>query len=510
MSRSVAEQSAILSSHHAEALIRARRFGVPRSMIETAEARRRVGDWRGACRAAQVDVRLNLDALRHRYGSSLVGDLVTDLRSLAPDLLRWNLPRNLHGPGRLRSDLVVPLATYSREPGTDTLMLAAFTAKQALAAGERVLLVSLPLTLGGRAAVEPGPTAGEIGRLRLRQAGRYRLDQHSFSWDARTWPDLPVSDHRTDADPITRLQDQGRVEEAWAAAGIPLSVDSNQSLGAARGRQHTERWAHRVAAAPVNLTGLVAEARRLHPEADRVAFFPGSGWAIVLDGVSGSSVTARCVDAATAGGLPVLPLAAWSRPIDRDLVRLGFLAADQVHPLVSRAQLPPGTPAQTRSDSVLVRCGTTMHRLTLFENTWQAVDHHPDQLRRERSFARLGGPLCDCLREIELIMQDSGLAGDVDLYLQHGQIEPARTLVRSRLGAAAALSDIELPGGASATEVIADLKETALRYRLLLAGVQPWTSSVGFLPATSSHTRTSSTRRRRTRKGAGPANQVIT
>jgi hypothetical protein len=480
-------------------------------MIETAEARRRVGDWRGACRAAEVDVRLNLDTLRHRYGSSVVGDLVTDLRSLAPDLLRWNLPRNLHDAGRLRADLVVPLAMYSSEPGADTLMLAAFTAKQALAAGERVLLVSLQLTLGGRAAVKSDPMAGEIGRLRLRQAGRYRLDQHSFSWDARTAPDLPASDDRADADSITRLQDQGRAEEAWAAAGIPLSVEMNRPLGAARGRQHAERRRHRVAAAPVNLSGLVAEARRLHPGADRVAFFPGSGWAIVLDGVSGSSVTARCVDAATAGGLPVLPLAAWSRPIDQDLLRLGFLAPDQLHPLMSRALLPPGDlPAQARSDRVLVRCGTTMHRLALLENTWQAVDHHPDQLRRERSFARLGGPVCDCLREIEFIMKDAGLAADVDLYLQHGQIEPARTLVRSRLGTAAALSDIELPGGATATEVIAEAKDTALRYRLLLAGVQPWTSSAGFLPATSSHTRTSSTRRRRTRKGAGPTNQVIT
>jgi hypothetical protein len=39
---------------------RVREFAVPTSMIESATARRAVGDWAGACAAAHVDVDLDL------------------------------------------------------------------------------------------------------------------------------------------------------------------------------------------------------------------------------------------------------------------------------------------------------------------------------------------------------------------------------------------------------------------------------------------------------------------
>ena len=42
---------------------RVREFAVPPSMIESATARRAVGDWSGACAAARVDVDLNLRAV---------------------------------------------------------------------------------------------------------------------------------------------------------------------------------------------------------------------------------------------------------------------------------------------------------------------------------------------------------------------------------------------------------------------------------------------------------------
>src|SRR5437660_9045910 len=86
-----------------------REFAVPPSMIETATARRAVGDWAGACAAARVDTDLDLRAVRDRHGTELVTRLRADLRRLAPDLLRWHMPRI--GPdGRLRPGLTISLS----------------------------------------------------------------------------------------------------------------------------------------------------------------------------------------------------------------------------------------------------------------------------------------------------------------------------------------------------------------------------------------------------------------
>src|SRR5689334_2318273 len=72
---------------------RVREFAVPPSMIETATARRMVGDWAGACAAARIDVDLDLRAVARAHGRELAARVRADLRHLAPDLLRWHLPR---------------------------------------------------------------------------------------------------------------------------------------------------------------------------------------------------------------------------------------------------------------------------------------------------------------------------------------------------------------------------------------------------------------------------------
>ncbi|MCF2437094.1 hypothetical protein LV779_35755 [Streptomyces thinghirensis] len=69
-----------------------REFAVPPSMIDAATARRRAGDWAGACRGGHR--RRPQPAFR---GAHACHDLATrvraDLRHLAPDLLRWHMPR---------------------------------------------------------------------------------------------------------------------------------------------------------------------------------------------------------------------------------------------------------------------------------------------------------------------------------------------------------------------------------------------------------------------------------
>src|SRR3954467_11933309 len=73
--------------------LRVREFAVPPSMIETATARRATGDWAGACAAARVDADIDLRAVTRRRGPEFTQRLRTDLRHLAPDLLRWHFPR---------------------------------------------------------------------------------------------------------------------------------------------------------------------------------------------------------------------------------------------------------------------------------------------------------------------------------------------------------------------------------------------------------------------------------
>ncbi|GAB2782133.1 hypothetical protein GCM10027073_13440 [Streptomyces chlorus] len=73
--------------------LRVRKFAVPPSMIETATARRRVGDRVGACAAAGVDVDLDLRSLARAHGRALVAEVRSDLSHLVPGLLCRQLPR---------------------------------------------------------------------------------------------------------------------------------------------------------------------------------------------------------------------------------------------------------------------------------------------------------------------------------------------------------------------------------------------------------------------------------
>ena len=136
---------------------RVREFAVPPSMIETATARREAGDWAGACAAARVDVDFDVRAVAR----DIVPLLRDDLRHLAPDLLRWHMPR-VAPDGLLRPGLTVALARYP-----DGRHLVAGTPPAWAEAGQRISLT-----------------------LRPRSDPRYRLDLHRHLWDARRAADL--------------------------------------------------------------------------------------------------------------------------------------------------------------------------------------------------------------------------------------------------------------------------------------------------------------------------------
>ncbi|HEY4455846.1 MAG TPA: hypothetical protein VGN81_16150 [Pseudonocardiaceae bacterium] len=153
---------------------RVREFAVPTSMIESATARRAVGDWAGACAVSHVDLDLDLRALARTQGHLLARQVRADLRHLAPDLLRWHFPR-IPPDGLLRPGLTVSLARYDG----GAIHLVART-PPARAAGAQRIGIAL------QGAGQPHPDR------------RFRLDLHRHLWDAR------------------------RVGELWARSGTGL------------------------------------------------------------------------------------------------------------------------------------------------------------------------------------------------------------------------------------------------------------------------------------------------
>lgn len=119
--------------------LRVREFAVPPSMIETATARRGVGDWAGACAAAGIDIDLDMRSLANGHGQELAARVRADLRHLAPDLLRWHMPR-IAPDGLLRPGLTITLARYhaAGRDGPDPVHLVARTPPAWADAGQRI------------------------------------------------------------------------------------------------------------------------------------------------------------------------------------------------------------------------------------------------------------------------------------------------------------------------------------------------------------------------------------
>lgn len=149
---------------------RVREFAVPASMIETATARRLAGDWAGACAAAGFDVDLHLRTVARDHGRELASRVRSDLRALAPDLLRWHMPR-IAPDGLLRPGVTLTLARY--DTLGDPVHLVARTAPAWADAGQRISLALWSRSTTD-AAAHPHP----------RPNRRFRLDLHRHLWDA--------------------------------------------------------------------------------------------------------------------------------------------------------------------------------------------------------------------------------------------------------------------------------------------------------------------------------------
>ncbi|MGW4477575.1 hypothetical protein [Rhodococcus triatomae] len=396
--------------------LRVREFAVPPSMIETATDRRLAGDWSGACAAAGFDTDLDLRALTSEHGRDLAAQVLDDLHHLAPDLLRWHLPR-VAPDGLLRPGLTVTLARYGpaefRRPcgGAGSVHLVARTAPAWADAGQRVVL-----------ALWVGPGSAPHSHPHPRPNRRHRLDLHRHLWDARRSLELrtrcgtgqspppPAIDHAlADAAP------EGVALDRWAAEIDILLRADGQRDGPVRvrcGGRHD----------------LVVE---------RVASSVGPDSVRLVDDHPRGRITA----------LPVLPDAAtWVLP-DLELIRSGAITADRLHPLVAAAlepdrsvQAPPPTPVSDNRTH-LVDCRGHRHRIGPVDGALTALDHDPTEIRREELLFALGGTPIPCVQAIDEAHRSPDCLPGVRERLNHGDAAGALAVVEGLLGPDAVLRD---------------------------------------------------------------------
>ncbi|MFD8417960.1 hypothetical protein [Streptomyces sp. NPDC059668] len=432
--------------------LRVREFAVPPSMIETSTARRCAGDWAGACAAARIDVDLSPRSVARTHGRELAALVRADLRHLAPDLLRWHMPR-IAPDGLLRPGLTIALARYEEagRDGTSPVHLVARTAPAWADAGQRISLALRDGSwsdVGGRRHPHPHPDR------------RFRLDLHRHLWDARRTDELRI-----------------RSGAGQPPAGASPVVDTEALAEVPRShRCAVDRWA---AEAEIVLR---AEGR----PTDAVAVRIGSRHRVVLnpvtdrggDGPATWRITSPPAQADTSA-LPVLPDAAtWVLP-DLDLLRAGVIEVDRLHPLVASA-LAPDTPSRSplRPPPLpdrpgrphLVECRGALHRIGLVDGALAPLDHDPDEIRREELLAALTGTPLPCLRAIDAAHREPDCLSGVRERLDHGDTAGALAVVEGLLGPDALLRDGALR---DELEAAARRRITYGLYRAGLTGTEP-------------------------------------
>jgi hypothetical protein len=381
---------------------RIRRYAVPAWMIaECTEARER-GDWRAACEAALVDVRIDDPA-----------PVAGLLAGLAPDLLRWHLPRALGGSTELASEKSYVLAPdIPVGPGTPVLVA-------------RVP----PRVPGADALILEAMPAGEID-------GDLIFPVPPHLWDARRAAGLGAAARPST---VVAAGDLSACLEAWAAAGWLFGDDETgdwqpRDLGllsrldpvltAGELRRVTGQFGRRSWAIWADH---YREELRFRADGDQLRITPG--W-----NVPSQPNPLRAVPCLHPGLL---------RPsVDLDLVQHGLIDRGDLHPLVRDALFPPAAaPASDAPDGrgtaqhapdgkapdgkapdgkapdgkapaagrprivpawfgdeelIRVRCGTGWHRIRVRNGRLTLPEHTETERRRERSLRALGGTSGGC------------------------------------------------------------------------------------------------------------------
>ncbi|SCL71663.1 Ankyrin repeat-containing protein [Micromonospora citrea] len=414
---------------------RIRRYAVPAPMIEACTAAREAGDWRAACAAGRIDVAFDLAEVAREHGRSRAGRIEADLGVLAPDLLRWHLPRVLGGRTGVATHQQFLLSTRDDRVGDGDVALVVQTPKT-VDGSQRLRLTVSPALAEDVVRQDLPPaywSAAHVDGLAVAYGGSpARLP--GFEADSAL---RPVESYATVVDPydpasraevFDRLIAAGEVLQAWAVAGVDLAPD-------------VHRLDHGVADAEQDRLvplGLDAELARLEARygADRVMI--GSGWRLVAEvhRLGDGSVAASFVGYDRQHFTrPRFAALVHERPPDLDLVRHGLLDPADLHPLVRRA-LFPTTPSGAGSGAatsgtrvrVPVRCGGGWHTLVHGDGRLDPVSHTSEEVAAEELLRALGGRSAGCFAAVQAWRGGTGrlprplreLRRDVLLRIQHG------------------------------------------------------------------------------------------
>ncbi|MEU2390483.1 ankyrin repeat domain-containing protein [Streptomyces sp. NPDC007369] len=402
---------------------RIRRYAVPGWMIERATEHRLAGDWRAACAAAAVDIAFDLSEVAARHGAPVAEAVEDDLRHLAPDLVRWHLPRTLGGRTTLFPEVRVLLARYGS--GSDAPVLSA-TSGPLIDGSQRLLLhcdpvdpleenhvvdSSIPSFLPENwIAARPLWDARHTAELRERHtggAGRlpfFRADGTPLGPDELPTADPGHADPAARAEWIALLQARGDFAEAYEAAGLDRDLtvpeDDQPRYGSPVNPQDL------MDTDLLDLTRLDAEVRRLAAAGEGRRFRATPHWRghLVLEpaGTGGLRVSVTHVGGwETPKEIPRLPRYAWTRLPDLELVRTGRITPRELHPLVSAALFPEagpadGPPAPDAARSVRVRCRGGWHEVRSQGGALDLLAHTAEEQQRERAMRAFGGAVAGC------------------------------------------------------------------------------------------------------------------
>ncbi|MEU4553227.1 hypothetical protein EV382_3400 [Micromonospora violae] len=413
---------------------RVRRFAVPPVMIEACAAARADGDWRAGCAAGRIDVEVDLAEVRRNHGARQAELIEADLVALAPDLLRWHLPRILGGRTSLATHQEWLLSTREGRLGEDDVILVVSVPRTVDGSQRLQLKVRPALTVGPDRRDLP-PTfwsADHVGGLRAAYGGTpERLPGFEVDGSVRPFEAYPMrvepADLATRAEVFDRLIAAGDPVAAWAAAGVDLDPTRPQGY-----RPDPESMTTGLTV-PI---GLGVEMQRLHDRygVDRVAV--RKRWRSIAEVGRREShgVAARLIGSGVEhSDLRSLADPVHTRPVDLDLVRHGLLTPAEVHPLV-RAVLFPGAGAGPLRDDidvvreVSVRCRGEWHTVRHGDGRLDALSHPPEEVRREQLLGGLGGQVAGCLTAVAAWRGSAGrlprplreLRREVLLRIQHG------------------------------------------------------------------------------------------
>ncbi|MFD0683356.1 ankyrin repeat domain-containing protein [Actinomadura fibrosa] len=393
---------------------RARRYAVPRRMIERAAERRLAGDWRGACAAANVDVAFDLDGVADEFGAEAAARLSDDLRHFAPDLLRWHLPRVGGGRTTIATSLVLVLARYEPAgPGGRPLVLNVRTPE--LVTGSQRLTLAL-----SRRLRDPRLSPRDWTASRHLFDARHSADllRHTGGTDRPpffhpdgtplTGGELPASaPSSASQSALTEwavlLLERGDLVGAFAAVGLDLRlVDDPKRPWWLRAPDDVIA---NLPVSPVLLAREVARHAAARPETGvvRIAADPRSSVRITVGGEGRGRPLAEVDGERGHDAPPLLDEHRWRRLPDLDLLRAGLVTPEELHPLVRSALFPArpgadgpvGPPEGAPPGPVRVRCLGEWHEVRSAGGRLR-TPHTARERERENAMRALGGAVTGC------------------------------------------------------------------------------------------------------------------